>query len=377
MVVYDLIASFQEEGDNPYPTDHSNVLLNKLKIYRKDHPNEFIFIGDWKDHLHSRVQQEQLEDPQPKLFGKVVSDTTKLSDIPKLENAVKRFFIRNTKLEPSKALLHWARNVVEIDGEEIQMDEEEEVEEDEEDEEEDEELNMLLPESNDKLTIPENEISTYNFASNYTITYEALAELCLNQARRSYVSSKARSLEIEKEEVKRRNEICADIRKYFMMPELEAALAPTDSVLEKMPLNELEMLQEQCVDKFNTLKTKHVVKDVVDVLHLLYETLCPDGAPVPFTKKKIVIDRGVSKEITDQLFDERTVVGQACMRTIDKYHFNVRNGFIIAEAVVKAVIEGASIKDRGPTVEEIDDEEEEYDEEEEENMEEEEESAED
>ena len=374
MVVFDLIATFSEDGDNPYPADDSNMLLNKLRVYRKDHPEDFLFITDWKENLHSRIQQEQLEDPQPKLFGKEITETTKLSDVPALDSAVKSFFLKNKKLEPSKSLLRWARNTVAMDEEDV-IDEANE-EEDEEDEEENEELDDILTETNDIVQLPENEIGTYNFASNYTISYDDLAKLCIRQARRSYLSSKARSLEIEKEEIKRRNELYTNINKYFNLAEISADLQPSDSKLDKMTIAELEILQKQCEDKFDMLKTKDMLKNILATFEIGYEAWFPDGIPIG-KKKRWTLDPGIPKQLSHALFDERSVPGHAFRRILDKHHIHLPDEATVALEIAKIIIKGSHIVDKsGATVEELeDDEEEEYDEEEEEeNNEEEEES---
>lgn len=364
MVLHDLIATFSEDGDNPYPSDDSNNLLNRLRIYKKDHPDEFIFITDWRDNLHSRIQQEQLEDQQPKLFGKEITDTTRLSDIPQLDGVVKRFFLHNKKLQPSKKLLRWAKNIIDLENveDDDESEEEENEEEEEENEEENEELNSILPESKN-LEIPENEISTYNFASNYTITYDALAELCLNQARRSYVSSKARNLEIEKEEVKRRNELCTDIKKYFEHKEIGLAFAEFETKLNKMPIAELEILQKQLEDKFDMLKTKDMLKNILETLQIGYDSIFPEGIPIG-KRKRLSLDPGIIKTLSNNLFDTRSTPGLAFRRILDKHHVHLSDEASVAIEVVKVLIKGSHIVNKDVIVEELDDEEEEEEEEE-------------
>lgn len=365
MVLHDLIATFSEDGDNPYPSDDSNSLLNRLRIYKKDHPDEFIFIPDWRDNLHSRIQQEQLEDQQPKLFGKEINDATKLSDIPQLDGAVKRFFLHNKKLHPSKKLLHWAKNIIDLENIDDDEDEEEENEEEEEaEEEENEELNSILPESKN-LEIPENEISTYNFASNYTITYEELAELCLNQARKSYVSSKARSLEMEKEEVKRRNDLCTDIKKYLDHEEIGIAFAEFETKLNKMPIAELEILQKQCEDKFDMLKTKDMLRNILETLQIGYDSIFPEGIPIS-KRKRLALDSGIIKTLSNNLFDTRSTPGLAFRRILDKHHVHLSDEASVAIEVVKVLIKGSHIVNKDAIVEELEEEEEEEFEEEEE-----------
>ena len=257
------------------------------------------------------------------------------------------------------------------------MNEEEEDEEYTEDEadEEDEELNAILPE-NSNIELPADETSTYNFASNYTITYEALAQLCLNQARRSYVSSKARSLEIEKEEIKRRNELCSKINQFFNLPEIAATLGQQDTKLEKMTIAELEILQKQCEDKFDMLKTKDMLKNILATFEIGYEAWFPEGIPLG-KKRRWTLDPGIPKQLSHALFDERSVPGHAFRRILDKHHIHLPDEATVALEVMKIIMKGSHIVNKSEaTVEELDDEEEEYDDEEdeEENSEEEEET---
>lgn len=367
MVLHDLIATFSEDGDNPYPSDDSNNLLNRLRIYKKDHPDEFIFITDWRDNLHSRIQQEQLEDQQPKLFGKEINDATKLSDIPQLDGVVKRFFLHNKKLQPSKKLLRWAKNIIDLENiEDVDTDDEDDENEEEEEaleenEEENEELNSILPESKN-LEISENEISTYNFASNYTITYEELAELCLNQARKSYVSSKARSLEMEKEEVKRRNDLCSNIKKYLDHEEIGMAFAEFETKLNKMPIAELEILQKQCEDKFDMLKTKDMLRNILETLQIGYDSIFPEGIPIS-KRKRLALDSGTIKTLSNNLFDVRSTPGLAFRRILDKHHVHLSDEASVAIEVIKVLIKSSRIVNKDAVVEELEDEEEEDEEE--------------
>ena len=49
--VHDLMAEFA--ADNPYPDDVGNRLMVVARKYRNAHPEEFIYIKDWKENIHS------------------------------------------------------------------------------------------------------------------------------------------------------------------------------------------------------------------------------------------------------------------------------------------------------------------------------------
>lgn len=347
--IYDLVASWPDDGDNPFPS-RSEKLITRLRKYRDEHPEEFQFIDDWKNNLHSREIFEPIEDELKTICGVDLEPEMNLSDIPQLDYAVKRFFVQNASLGFSPTLLQWARSIGSSDvqparDEEYTIEEPDygnEVISEQMNEAVNEFANVLPDVNNDEAIVPENEMSTYNWAGNYTISYEELANLCLNQARKSYVSSKARNLEIEKVEMKRRNELCVAINKFFDLNEIATDLNAREQKLDKMTIAQLEVLHQQCEEKFDALKTKDLFKNVLATVEIVYDAWAHDG--IKLTKNKSwVIDKGVFKQIQNALFDVRSVPGHACRRIIDKKHIHLPDEATVAIELLKILFKGSHI----------------------------------
>lgn len=370
-VARDLIVALNDEGDNPYPTDNG-PMRNRLLKYVKEHPNCINFIGDWKDNLHSREIYEPIEDELKKLYSTPIDYNVHLHDIPRLDGIVKGFFRENNGFKFSKELMDWASIGVDeyenqSDDLEIQIDEENVEEEENESVHNQEAYIDILPDFNANTEIiPADEISTYNFASNATITYQELAELCLNQARKSYVSQKARNLELATVEQKRREKLISTINKYFDLNEIAENLSSREQRLEKMTIDELEILRQQCEDKFDMLKTKDMIKNVLAAVEIGYKACFGKHGGIPIGKERILtIDESVIQEINNTLFDVRSVPGNACRRIIDKHHFHLADEVTVGLEVLKILLQGSHIV-RKDEMEEADEEEEELEEEEEE-----------
>lgn len=367
--IHDLIVALPDDGDNPFPSKDER-LLNKLRNYRDANFNEFRFVKDWKNNLHSREIFEPVEDELDTICDVKLSNLTALSDIPQLDYAVKRFFNQNSSLGFSSSLMQWAQSV----GSSNAQNDEISIDDDEEEAVEiggfessanamyneavNEFANVIPDIDSTKAIIPANETATYNWASNYTITYQELEKICLNQARKSLVSSKARSLEIEKAEIKRRNELIIAINKYFDLNEIAIDLNAREIKFDKMTIAELEILLQQCEAKFDSLKTKDLFKNGLTLIELGYNSLFPEG--IPITKdKRIVIDSSVPKQLQNALFDVRSVPGQAFRQIIDKLDLHIPNGVTVGVEIVKTICKGSKIVDKNDVkVEEIDDDEE-------------------
>lgn len=371
----DLIVALNDEGDNPYPTDNG-PMRNRLLKYVKEHPNCINFIGDWKDNLHSREIYEPIEDELKKLYSTPINYDVHLHDIPRLDNIVKGFFRENTGFKFSKELMDWASIGAEENDEplsdDLEVPDEENAEEEENESIHNQEAYIdILPDFNTNAEIiPTDEISTYNFASNATITYQELAELCLNQARKSYVSQKARNLERATVEQKRREKLISTINKYFDLNEIAENLSSREQRLDKMSIDELEILRQQCEDKFDMLKTKDMIKNVLAAVEIGYKACFGHRGGIPLGKERVwVIDESVIQEINNALFDVRSVPGNACRRIIDQYHFHLPDGVTVSLEVLKILLQGSHIVKRDEL--EAEDEEEEAEEAEEDDEEEE------
>lgn len=340
--LYDLIARLAIDGDNPYPRD-DGTLKDKLIGYRDAHPEEFQFIKDWKNSIHTFYEIESTSSNNVTIDGVKLTENTKLQNIPKISNVIKNFFtLGHTKLKFSNELIDWAKNQDnEVEENEDENNEEEVVEENDENEEEIEEEakeEIAFPISTSKSNDNNVEISSYNFTSNYTITYDELAKLCMNQAKKNLISQKARNLEIERVEVKKRDEICRNITKYFNLPDIENHFKQGMlTKLDKMPIAELELLQKQCEDQFDRLKTKQMIGNILVTAGIGYNSLFPNG--IPFGKSKYLsIDQGITKQISSMLFDVRSVPGHAFDRILEKHHIHLSDEAAVSIELLKILI---------------------------------------
>ena len=369
--IHDLIIALPDDGDNPFPS-RDERLMNKLRAYRDANIQEFRFVNDWKNNLHSREIFEPVEDVLDTICDVKLNSTTTLSDIPQLDYAVKRFFNQNSSLGFSSSLMQWAKSVGSTEeqdddfsisdaGTPEPMDFGGEAMSEAYNEVANEFANALPEIDSSKAIIPANETATYNWASNYTITYQELEKICLNQARKSLVSSKARSLEIEKAEIKRRNELILNINKFFDLNEIAIDLNARDIKFDRMTIAELEVLLQQCESKYSSLKTKDLFKNSLTLIELAYNSIFPEG--IPITKdKRLVIDKSVPKQLQNALFDYRSVPGHACRRIIDKLDLYIPDGVTVGVEVLKTICKGSKIVDKNSVkIEELDNEEEDSD----------------
>ena len=362
---HDLLVAITDDSDNPYPDDSTGAMRHRFMKYRDEHLSRFNFIGDWRDNLHSREVYEPTEEVLDRLYGVFVTPETKLSDIPKLDNIVKGFFRSHPNYKFSE-LNVWASTASDLD---ISEDSYSDSGEDEEESGEDEETAMIeyadiLPIADTTDIVPANELSMYDFSSNRTITYQELAELCLSQARKSLISQKARTLEVETIEKKKRTELTNEINKYFDLNEIAEDLNAREQRLDKLSLEELQILRKQCEDKFDMLKTKDMIKNALATIEIGYDAWFPDG--IPIGKERLwQLDSSIPKDVEKALFDVRTVPGHAFRRILDKHHIHLPDEVTVLLELSKIILKGSHIVRR----DELEDEEEE-DEEEEENEEE-------
>ena len=383
--VYDLIACI--DNDNPFPTGNE-LFKNNLKKYINEHPKEFIFTNNWLEEIHSKTTMDE-DNVNINFKGIPINQNTKVSDIQELSNLIKGFFLKkDLPYKCSPELLKWINNkedkldpfssysenlitpgtnppVINSINENISepvLPVHEELKDS---------INPVIPvteeikdlnpstnnyvetkenfspnESNDLImnfgrnisTI--NELSTYNFSSNETLSYDELCRLCINQARKTLESSKTRDIEIQKVETEQRDKLCHVIQQYFDLAEIQSEYAT--SKLESMTIEELQQLQKQCEMKFDMLKTKEMLKHGLDVFEIGYDALLPNGIPLG-KQRRMVLDKGLTKTISNTLFDVRTVPGHAFRRILDKHHVHLSDEVTVGLEIVKLLMKNTHI----------------------------------
>ena len=180
--------------------------------------------------------------------------------------------------------------------------------------------------------------------------------MCINQARKSYVSSKTRDSETQKAEVEKREKLYGKLNEFFDVPEIQKDYMSTK--LDQLSIAELEQLEKQCENKFDTLKTKEMIKHGLVLLQTGYDSMLPNGIPLG-KSRHLVIGKGVIDTISSSLFDVRTVQGLATRRIIDKHHFHVSDETTVLFEILEIIVRGSKIvKNEDMNVEEIDEEEE-------------------
>lgn len=383
--VYDLIACI--DNDNPFPTGNE-LFKNNLKKYINEHPKEFIFTDNWLEEIHSKTTMNE-DNVNINFKGIPINQNTKVSDIQELSNLIKGFFQKkDLPYKCSPELLKWinnkedkldpfssysenlitpgsnppAINPINENISESTLPVHEELK--------DpvlpvipvtEEIKDLNPSTNNYVESKENyspnepndlimnfgrnistinELSTYNFSSNETLSYDELCQLCINQARKTLESSKTRDIEIQKAETEQRDKLCHVIQQYFDLAEIQSEYAT--SKLESMTIEELQQLQKQCEMKFDMLKTKEMLKHGLDVFEIGYDALLPNG--IPFGKqRRMILDKGLTKTISNTLFDVRTVPGHAFRRILDKHHVHLSDEVTVGLEIVKLLMKNTHI----------------------------------
>lgn len=391
--VYDLIACI--DNDNPFPTGNE-LFKNNLKKYINEHPKEFIFTDNWLEEIHSIASMKD-DEIINSFKGVPINQKLKVSDVKDLGTLIKGFFLqKDLPYKCSPELLKWINkkedildpftsysenlitpgaNPPEINSNNENKNESnplvptvlpvtpnlpdhEESINQEPDTEEIKDLNTYTNnyvETKENYTPNEpndlimnfgrnistiNELSTYNFSSNETLSYDELCQLCINQARKSLESSKTRDIEIQKAETEQRDKLCHVIQQYFDLAEIQAEYAT--SKLESMTIEELQQLQKQCEMKFDMLKTKEMLKHGLDVFEIGYDALLPNGIPLG-KQRRMVLDKGLTKTISNTLFDVRTVPGHAFRRILDKHHIHLSDEVTVGLEVLKLLMKNTHI----------------------------------
>lgn len=359
--IFDQMAGLKSDGLNPYPDDTTYVLKDKLEHFRDEHPNEFLFIDDWKDVIHSYYIYELQPNAIESIHGKKFNEKLKVSDVPELDRHIKDFFILNKDISISKDLKSWADRVVyeEKTGGENARNADEFVEQPEIEVDTDVDFDGDIEEeiqedsNNESVSIPVqsevtydteilSDLAMYDYTSNSTITYEELAKLCLNQAKKELTTIKIRNMENEKIQLQKRDELTRSIRKYLDLNEISQHFSDRITQLDKLTIADLEILHKQCEDKFDMLKTKDMLKNLLITAEVGYNSLFPNG--IPFGKNKYInIDPDVINEIQSALFDVRSVPGNAFRRILDKHHIKLPDEVTVSIELLKIILKGTSI----------------------------------
>ena len=390
--VHDLIACI--ENDNPFPTGNEQY-KNNLKKYINEFPKEFIYEDDWMETIHSFAVYDNLENDLENFNNKHIDRKMKLSDIPELSNLVKNFFIQHESLiQFSNKFKNWVFNKSnELNNEKIIISESinnppnnlndnlndklinnvdnlndnvdnvnnlnENYNDNDNLNDNVDNVNNLNENYNDNVdnyndsggendilisfggnisTI--NELSTYSFSSNVTLSYEELNQMCINQARKTLISSKTRDVENQKAETEQRDKLCHIIQQYFDLAEIQSEYAT--SKLDTMSIDELEQLQKQCEMKFDMLKTKEMIKHGLDLFEIGYDAVLPNGIPLG-RNRRIVLDKGLTNSISKALFDPRTVPGLAFRRILNKHHIHLTDEVTVGLEIAKLLIKSTHI----------------------------------
>ena len=399
--VHDLIACI--ENDNPFPTGNEQY-KNNLKKYINEFPKEFIYVDDWMETIHSFAVYDNLENDLENFNNRHIDRKMKLSDIPELSNLVKNFFIQHESLiQFSNKFKNWVFNKSnELNNEKIIISESinnspnnlnnkltnnvdnvdnlnNNVDNVDNVNNLNENLNYNNDNYNDNYNLNDNvnnlnenynndndsggenvfnqqnddilisfggnistinELSTYSFSSNVTLSYEELNQMCINQARKTLISSKTRDVENQKAETEQRDKLCHIIQQYFDLAEIQSEYAT--SKLDTMSIDELEQLQKQCEMKFDMLKTKEMIKHGLDLFEIGYDAVLPNGIPLG-KNRRIVLDKGLTNSISKALFDPRTVPGLAFRRILNKHHIHLTDEVTVGLEIAKLLIKSTHI----------------------------------
>lgn len=366
--VHDLMAEFA--ADNPYPDDVGNRLMVVARKYRNAHPEEFIYIKDWKENIHS-VHIFEFTSPLKQSFGIEVKPETQLSNIPPLANIVKGFFNKygnDPRLGISDQLKIWASTggtvgLNNVNQQLANLNQNQAIN------------NVFNPNGAapsfttslgpppssilseayipniDAMKTSPNEIASYDFGSKYTISYTEIMKICLNKARQDLVMIKGRDIELEKAAEQRRNELEIEINKYFQVREIHL-IEKRD--LSKLTIAELEEVKHLCELKFDALKVSDLVISWLETGSTVLEGIFPDGG-IPIGRGRHLRFKSIKSQLKETVLNPSSVAGLAFSRSLDKRHIHVSDEFTVGSKIVQIFISNLEItkpEEKKPTVEE-------------------------
>lgn len=337
------------QSDNPFPDDEDGSMKIKTRNHIKNNPDDFVFY-DWKENAHSRdVLEIDSENKQYVVFGRNLASIQNVSEVANFGNVIKGFFNQNNgHFHFSNELMNWASAGGNFAVQEQPQFDEVSADESYDFDEEADEGNGVDYFDGGEGKI---EITTYNFGSDTALTFEEVCKLCINQARKQLVSSRSKSISIEKIEADRKNELIDEILKLYEIGEIKI-MDKRD--LTKLSISELEELRKRVEIKFDSCKTREMIHIWLDTGSLIYETVFPDG--LPLGKGRHLRVNGVGKEIDKTILNPTTVSGQAARRILEKHHFHVSDEAMVFSKLANIISKNAEIVHEG---DEIDEEEEE------------------
>lgn len=365
--VHDLMAEFA--ADNPYPDDIGNRLMVVARKYRNAHPEEFIYIKDWKENIHS-VHIFEFTSPLKQSFGIDVKPETQLSNIPPLANIVKGFFNKygnDPRLNISDQLKIWA-STGGISGGTAGLNNANNVNQQLANLNQNQAINNVFnpngtppPPSSilseayipniDAMKTSPNEIASYDFGSKYVISYAEIMKICLNKARQDLVMIKGRDVELEKAAEQRRNELEIEINKYFQVREIHL-IEKRD--LSKLTIAELEEVKHLCELKFDALKVSDLVISWLETGSTVLEGIFPNGG-IPIGRGRHLKFKSIKSQLKETVLNPSSVAGLAFSRSLDKRHIHVSDEFTVGSKIVQIFISNLEItkpEEKNPSVEE-------------------------
>lgn len=367
--VHDLMVEFA--ADNPYPDDVGNRLMVVARKYRNAHPEEFIYIKDWKENIHS-VHIFEFTSPLKQSFGIEVKPETQLSNIPQLANIVKGFFNKygnDPRLGVSDQLKIWASTggtavSNNVNQQSANLNQNQAIN------------NIFKPNGTapsfttslgpppssilseayipniDAMKTSPNEIASYDFGSKYIISYTEIMKICLNKARQDLVMIKGRDVELEKAAEQRRNELEIEINKYFQVREIHL-IEKRD--LSKLTIAELEEVKHLCELKFDALKVSDLVISWLETGSTVLEGIFPDGG-IPIGRGRHLRFKSIKSQLKETVLNPSSVAGLAFSRSLDKRHIHVSDEFTVGSKIVQIFISNLEItkpEEKKPVVEEL------------------------
>lgn len=190
--------------------------------------------------------------------------------------------------------------------------------------------------------------SMYDAISNRTLSYEEVIDLCFNIAKSKHVSSNVKNINLRRVEEERRRHLIESISKYLCIQGI-GIVRPDD--LSKMDGAALEELLTRCESRFETLKAMEVMKSGLNVGSTLVSSIFPEG--IPLGRKYRLKFKNIKDTVTSTLFSPNTSTGAAFSMYLDKHHFRINNGTLIATKIVEIALNNLEVvKVDGPRVEE-------------------------
>lgn len=190
--------------------------------------------------------------------------------------------------------------------------------------------------------------SMYDAISNRTLSYEEVIDLCFNIAKSKHVSSNVKNINLRRVEEERRRHLIESISKYLCIQGI-GIVRPDD--LSKMDGTALEELLTRCESRFETLKAMDVMKSGLNVGSTLVSSIFPEG--IPLGRKYRLKFKNIKDTVTSTLFSPNTPTGAAFSMYLDKHHFRINNGTLIATKIVEIALNNLEVvKVDGPRVEE-------------------------